>query len=141
MNAACSRLPTLTADQLTSAEQKWSTHNAVAYNLAIEMSGDRVEEGRFDVEVRAGNVVSFRRNGLVMQPAAGSGYTMEGLFRMLKQEIGLAEKPTMLGAPPGYSVYLSAQFDEKTGRLVHYRRTVGGGNNSIEIRVVAYGEN
>jgi hypothetical protein len=63
---------------------------------------------------------------------------MEGLFRMLKQELGLAERPAMLGAPGGYSVYPMAQFDEMTGRLIHYRRTVGGTSNAIEIKVLAF---
>ena len=34
---------------------------------------------------------------------------MEGLFHMLEQELGLAEKPAMLGTPDGYSVYLNAR--------------------------------
>ena len=63
---------------------------------------------------------------------------MEGLFRMLQQELGLAEKPAMLGAPPGYAVYTNAQFDENTGRLIHYRRLVGGASNSIDLKIVEY---
>jgi hypothetical protein len=105
------------------------------------MSGDRVEPGRFEVEVQSGQVVTVRRNGLVISPSAGQDYTMEGLFRMLRQELGLAEKPGMLGAPGGYTVYINASFDESTGRLVRYRRTVGGTSNSIEVDVSEYAAN
>src|SRR3989442_1119886 len=63
VSAACSRLPTLTPNILTQAEQKWIAHKPVAYRLVIEMSGDRVETGRFQVEVRGDQVVSLRRNG------------------------------------------------------------------------------
>ena len=63
---------------------------------------------------------------------------MEGLFRMLEQELGLAEKPAMLGAPPGYSVYTTAEFDTNTGRLIQYRRVVGGTTNSIDVKIVEY---
>ncbi len=105
------------------------------------MSGDRVETGRFEVGVESGRMVSLRRNGLSIAANPGQDYTMEGLFHMLKQELGLAEKPAMMGAPPGYAVYLTAKFDEATGRLVRYRRIVGGTSNAIEVNVVEYAEN
>jgi hypothetical protein len=136
--AACSRLPTLTPQILTEAEEKWSKQRPTAYRLVVEMSGDRVESGRFEVEVRGTETVSLRRNGLVIRPNAGQDYSMEGLFHMLKQELGLAEKPAMLGAPPGYAIYITAKFDEMNGRLIRYRRIVGGTSNSIEVNVVEY---
>jgi hypothetical protein len=105
------------------------------------MSGDRVETGRFEVDVRGGQTVSLRRNGLIVRPNPGQDYTMEGLFHMLEQELGLAEKPAMMGAPPGYAVYMSAKFDDATGRLIRYRRSVGGASNSIEINVLVFKEN
>src|SRR5262249_14214023 len=98
------------------------------------------EAGRFEVEIRSGQVISLRRNGLVIRPNAGQDYTMEGLFHMLAQELGLAEKPATLGAPPGYSIYTSAKFDNITGRVVRYRRVVGGTTNSIDVNVVEYRE-
>jgi len=125
---------------LTEAEQKWNAHRPDSYRLIIEMSGDRVENGRFEVEVRSANVLTLRRNGLVLRPDAGQDYTIDGLFHMLAQELGLAEKPATLGAPPGYSVYLSARFDDATGRLIRYRRIVGGTSNSIEVSVVEFHE-
>jgi hypothetical protein len=136
--AACSRLPRLTPQILSEAEQKWNTHRPDSYRLIIEMSGDRVENGKFEVGVRSAQVVTLRRNGLALHPNAGQDYTMDGLFHMLAQELGLAEKPATLGAPPGYSVYLSARFDDATGRLIRYRRIVGGASNSIEVNVVEY---
>ena len=139
-NAACSRLPTLTPEILSQAEQKWNAHKPPAYRLVVEMSGDRVETGRFEVEVRSGQTVSLRRNGLIIRPNPGQDYSMDGLFQMLKQELGLAERPATIGAPPGYSVYTRARFDDATGRLIRYRRIVGGTSNSIEVNVVDYQE-
>jgi hypothetical protein len=138
---ACNRLPALTPPILEQAEQKWASHQPRAYRLVIEMSGDRVETGRFEVEVRSGQVVSFRRNGLVLQTDRGQDYTIEGLFHVLEQELGLAEKPTMFGAPEGYTVYTTARFDDASGRLIRYRRIVGGTSNSIDINVVEYNGN
>lgn len=134
----CSRLDTLTPEILAQAEQTWKANPPATYRLVIEMSGDRVETGRFEAAIRGGEVISLRRNGLVIMPRRGQDYSMEGLFQMLKQELGLAEKPAMLGAPPGYSVYLQVQFDPNTGRLIRYRRSVGGTSNAIEVKVLEY---
>jgi hypothetical protein len=136
---ACLRLDTLTPELLHQAQTKWNAHEPVAYHIVIQMSGDRVETGKFEVMVRAGQVVSIRRNGLIITPGSGQDYSMNGLFRMLTQELGLAEKPSLLGAPGGYSAYLQARFDPESGRLVRYRRSVGGASNSIDVRVLEYG--
>ena len=136
--SSCSRLPPLTSDRLTDAEAKWKTNHPNAYHLVIEISGDRVEAGHFDVNVTRGQVISLRRNGLVITASHGQDYSMEGLFHMLEQELSLAEKPATLGAPDGYSLYLNAGFDDMTGRLIRYRRIVGGTSNSIDIRVVTF---
>ena len=138
---ACARLQPLTAEALTQAENKWRTRGPESYRIVIEMSGDRVQAGRFEVAVRGGEVVDLKRNGLVIGPTAGQDYSMDGLFHMLEQELGLAEHPASLGAPEGYSVYLNARFDEMTGRLIRYRRVVGGTSNSIEVNVVEFKTN
>jgi hypothetical protein len=135
---ACSRLQPLTSDRLTEAEAKWKAHRPDAYRLVIEMSGDRIETGRFDVSVARGQIISLRRNGLVIRPNAGQDYSMDGLFHMLEQELGLAERPATLGAPEGYSAYVNARFDDATGRLIRYRRIVGGTSNSIDVNVIAF---
>ena len=113
----------------------------MAYHLVVEMSGDRVETGKFEVMVRDGEVVSLRRNGLIITPGSGQDYSMDGLFRMLMQEIGLSEKPALLGAPVGYAAYLQVRFDPENGRLIRYRRSVGGTSNGIDVKVLEYGEN
>jgi hypothetical protein len=133
---ACSRLQPLTVDALTQAEANWKAHRPESYRLVIEISGDRIETGRFEVTVMNGQMAHLRRNGLVIRPNAGQDYSMDGLFHMLEQELGLAERPATLGAPEGYSVYLNARFDEMTGRLIRYRRIVGGASNSIDIKVL-----
>jgi hypothetical protein len=135
---ACSRLQPLTSDRLIEAEARWRAHKPGAYHLVVEMSGDRVETGRFDVNVLRDQVVSLRRNGLVVLPKTGQDYSMDGLLHMLEQELGLAERPATLGAPEGYSVYLNARFDDATGRLIRYRRTVGGTSNSIDVNVLTF---
>ena len=141
MISGCSRLNPLTPEVLDAAQQKWKTNQPASYRIVIDMSGDRVEAGRFEANVRNGEVITLRRNGLVIAPGRGQEYSMEGLFQMLRQELGLAEKPAMLGAPGGYSVYMQAQFDDTTGRLIRYSRSVGGTSNAVEIDVAEYEAN
>ena len=135
---ACSRLNTLSPELLDQAEARWTRASIGSYQLQVEMKGDRVEKAVFEVTVRGGHVVSMKRNGQEVQIAPDRDYSIPGLFRTLHQELDLAKNPILLGAPKGYSAYPMAAFDDQTGRLVQYRRTVGGASNTIDIRVVEF---
>ena len=137
LTTACSRLDPLTLEAVQSAEQKWREAKPDFYSLAVEMQGDRIETNRFDITVR-GDEVSIRRDGQVVVPPRPRDYSMEGWFRMLRQELDLADNPALLGAPAGYSAYPMARFDAETGRLIRFQRTVGGTQNSIEINIVGF---
>ena len=128
----------MTEDVLVDAERRWRSEGPGLYRLVVEMSGERVETGVFEILVRDGQVVSLKRNGQVVLPERGQDYSMEGLFGMLRQELALSEQPALMGAPPGFAAHLLVRFDTETGRLERYRRTVGGANNNIEIEVVEY---
>ena len=132
---ACSGMSALTDMSLRDAEEKWVMSKIMSYRLVVEMEGDRVEREEFEVVVRDGAVASLKRNGQATTSAASQDYSMNGLLKILHQEMGLAEKPSVLGALAGYSAYLMARFDETTGRLLRYRRTVGGASNTIDITV------
>jgi hypothetical protein len=132
--SSCARLEPLTPELLQSAEQKWKGSHPPFYDLVVEMEGDRIERGRYDISVR-GSAVTIRRDGQVVIPAKPQDYSMEGWFRMLHQELDLASNPILLGAPSGYSAYPMARFDKETGQLQKFQRTVGGTQNSIEIDV------
>jgi hypothetical protein len=123
---------------LGNAEALWDANQEELYRLVIEMSGERVEPGTFVVMVRSGEVTSITRNGRAVLPERTGDYSIDGLFGILHQELELAREPRLLGAPAGYQAYLFARFDPRNGRLVHYRRTVGGASNDIEIEVVEF---
>jgi len=107
--------------------------------MVVEMRGDRLESSQYSVTVRDKNVVQLLRNGKAVTTAdGGQDYSVEGLFHILDEELDLAKKPQVLGAPPGYASYPMAQFDGSTGRLLKFQRSVGGAKNSIEIQVTAF---
>lgn len=134
----CSDLDTLTEEVLVTAEQRWRDERPGLYRLVVEMSGERVETSVFDALVRDGQVVSLKRNGTPILPDRGDDYSMEGFFRILRQELMLSEEPSLMGAAPGFAAHLLVSLDDETGRLKSYRRTVGGANNKIQIEVIGY---
>jgi hypothetical protein len=138
LTVSCSRLAALTPPILDAAQAKWNASKPASYYLRVEMKGDRVEKEQFETIVRNGQVEDFKRNGQNIHPSPDQDYSMDGLFRILRQEMSLVQKPTLLGAPEGYSAYPMATFDQTTGRLSEYRRTVGGTSNTIEIRVLEF---
>ena len=135
--AACARLDPLTPESLQAAEQKWRASRPPFYHLVVEIKGDRVEAGRFEIMVR-GDAVSIRRNAEVVIPARPQDYSMDGWFRMLRQELDLTDNAQFLGAPPGYASYPMARFEPNSGRLQRFQRTVGGTQNSIDINIVEF---
>jgi hypothetical protein len=135
---SCSGLSTLTPAMLDEAEAKWKTARPASYRMVVAMEGDRVEHGEYDVLVQAGAVTEIKFNGEAVNLKPGQDYSMEGLFKIIRDEIDLAKNPVLLGAQPGYSVYLMARFDSRTGGLVHYRRSVGGISRSIDIQVLKF---
>ena len=134
---ACSRLEPLTPESLENAQTKWQASKPGQYRLVLEMEGDRVEAGRYEVNV-SGEEVTLRRNGEVILLERPQDYSMAGWFRMLRQEIDLANNAQLLGAPEGYSSYPMAEFDADNGRLVRFQRSVGGTQNSIDITIVEF---
>jgi hypothetical protein len=136
---ACSRMSELTPDALQAAQSRWVESGPANYRMVVETTSDRMEPSRYEVTVRDKRIVKLERNGSSLQPGAGdSSYSVEGLFHTMDQEIDLATKPQRLGAPPGYASYPMARFDASTGRLLQFQRSVGGTNNSIEIKVTEF---
>ena len=135
---SCSRLDVLTDEVLRDAEARWNANAPGFYRIVVEMTGGRVESGVFETLVRQGQVVSLKRNGQVILPEGAEDYSIRGLFRILEQELALAQQPSLLGAPPGYSAHLMVRFDSDNGRLERYRRTVTGVDNNIEIAILVF---
>jgi hypothetical protein len=107
--------------------------------MVVSMEGDRVEKEEFQVVVVRGSVATLKRNGQLVERGNPEDYSMDGLFMLIRNEMDLAKDPVnKFGAPSGYSAYLMARFDNASGRLLQYRRAVGGTNNSIDIEVLRF---
>jgi len=136
---SCSGLSPLTPQMIDQAEKQWNASKPASYRLVVTMSGDRLEKSEYEVRVENGTVTRLTRNGQAVNSFQGQDYSMDGLFSIIREEMDLSSTPGKLGAPEGYTAYLMADFDNATGRLLKYRRSVGGGaNNSIDIVVQSF---
>lgn len=135
---SCSGLSTLTPQMIDQAEKQWNATKPPSYRLVVTMAGDRLEKSEYAVRVENGIVSSLTRNGKAVNSFQGQDYSMDGLFSIVREEMELSNTPAKLGAPGGYTAYLMADFDRSTGRLLQYRRSVGGASNSIDIVVQTF---
>lgn len=123
---------------LDEAEAKWNAAKPSSYTLVVAIDGDRKEREEFEVRVENGVATALKLNGEAASSRSAKDYSMEGLFGIIREEMDLSRNPAMFGAPAGYSAYLMARFDTRTGGLAHYRRAVGGVSNSIDIQVLSF---
>ncbi|MBI2962796.1 MAG: hypothetical protein HYY35_03515 [Deltaproteobacteria bacterium] len=112
----------LTESALAAAERRWEAHGSDSYHLVVRVRAPRTNPAVYDVVVAGGKVASTERDGRSVSPGETEDYSVSGLFRLLRRDLGLADVPHVRDTPP---IDLRAQFEAETGRLVRYRRTVG----------------
>ena len=66
---------------------------------------------------------------------------MDGLFHMLNKNWVWQKSLPCSGRRRAIRSIVNARFDDATGRLIRYRRIVGGASNSIEVNVLEYQPN
>ena len=126
----------MTAARLVAARAAWDAIGIHDYDLEVQVRADRLEAGRFEIEVRDGNVTRATQNGIVTS-GSSDAYSIAGLFAILERELELSANASQgFGAPAGYRAYLHARFSPEAGYPEAYRRSVGGTSNEIEIRVL-----
>jgi len=126
----------LTPVRLSAARETWGRSAVSDYDLEVLVQADRLEDGRFEIEVRGGQVARAVQNGIVTSGAADA-YSIDGLFQILQRELELsADASRGFGAPAGYRAYLHVRFHSSLGYPEAYRRAVGGTSNGVEIQVV-----
>ena len=120
------RLPELTPDSLDAARAAWQAAGIRSYDLTLVMSGTELSSGEYRVQVRDGEARTIVRDGIAVT-GSGEAYTIDGLLKLLGQELVLAETPQRsYGAPAGYRAYLFARFEGERGLPLRFRRVVGG---------------
>jgi hypothetical protein len=117
----------LTADHLAAARALWEQKGPRDYDLEYEQKG--ADPGVFVSHVRDGKVVSLTRNSQPLEPRLYKYYDMAALFAYIEQFMKIDAEP---GKP---RTFVRAQFDSEDGHLVHYRRSVMGTQEWVELNV------
>jgi len=141
--AGCSGVGTppmqpLTAGRLEAAERRWEAHGAEAYRIVVRVRAPRFDPAVYDVVVAGGKLARVERNGegLGAEDAGRHDFSVSGLFELMRGDLYLTGVPVIGDTPP---IDLRAQFEDETGRLIRYRRTVGSGRRRVLlVEVVEY---
>ncbi len=107
-------LPDLSAADLSAARARWLAQGIADYELDLRVHGTGLDPAVIHLEVRGDSVLRAERAGV---PMTGDtiAYTVPGLFTTLERELELKANPAQAGAPPGYQVYVQADFDPELG--------------------------
>ena len=116
------RTEPVTLERLDAARAMWQQANISSYDMDLETSG--AQTGRYHVEVRNGQLSLITRNGQPADPAAGEYWTVEGLFRVIEEELDAAEQPKSEAFGPQSQVWLRMRCDAKLGYPVRFVRQV-----------------
>lgn len=129
---------TLTGEALAKSRRVWRSAGLASYDLLWSTSG--VRNARYWVYVRKGAVVridSLRQDGKVVEakPAEPAMYSVDGLFRTLREELDQLAGDRPFGKPKGTKCVLLFKPDPKLGYPLVFDRDIVGGGKGLEIRV------
>jgi hypothetical protein len=113
----------LTMGQLTAAEDKWDTTGPADYDLVVDktiQSGNSDEpiHDQIEVKVRNKTVTAAWLNGAPMKLRFWGENDMTAWFGFVERFLEIDTAP---GAP---RTFRSAEFDPRTGQLLHFTRSV-----------------
>ena len=135
MTLSCAKGGPLTSADLSEARARWGAKGPASYQLVLEIAGDNVETGLFDIEVQQGKIVKASRNGSNLA-TTDSFYTIPGLFHFLDNELELGKEPgRYFGAAPDARIYMRAHFDPSLGYPTRYLRTITETRHNITVEV------
>lgn len=124
----------LVAADLEAAAARWREKGVEDYDLEVSVRG--VQQGEHRIEVRRGRVVAMTTGGSPVAPSSWDYWSVEGLFRFLREEMRNAQRPREVhGVDDSSQVVLRAAFDPGLGYPRRFLRHVLGGRPGIEWEV------
>jgi hypothetical protein len=117
----------LTPEQLEAQWRKWKDNGPADYRLTYtKRLNDSPQADRFLVTVRGGKVRDVQMNGAELAPEQWPYHSMDRLFRDI-------ERFQELDAKDKRKVYMMAIFDDQTGAIRKFVRSVTSTRQSIDI--------
>jgi hypothetical protein len=141
------RTEPVTRERLAAAMDRWKSANITSYDLDLETTG--AQTGLYHIEVRAGSVTKFTRNGQSLNPADADYWSVDGWFQAIEQDLDNAEAPMIADDASRCEYWLRVHYHPTLGYPVRYirqqkqasrRTTTGyeapGKSQAVEMRVV-----
>ena len=128
----------LTRESIENARRLWRSAGLQDYELQLEVRTAGGTLSRYDVSVRDGEVVQLRLNGLPAESRRPADFSVPGLFETLERESDLAGEANGPFSATGAQAIMRVRFDENTGHLKRYLRSVTGSRETMEIRTVSF---
>lgn len=105
--------------------QSVSTRNRSTYKVYVR-----------DGEVRAVRLVRPDGKAVALKPADMNFYSVDGLFRTIREELAQSQESRPFGQPPGTTVVLTMRSDDRLGYPTIYRRDIFGVEDRMGIDVI-----
>jgi len=132
---SCAKGSPLSPEDLQVAKTAWGSAGYSSYRLVLKITGDTIETGTFDIEVREGAITEATRNGAPLKNP-DTFYTVRGLYKFLEDELELAEEPgRYFGAGKDSRIYMLAHFDPENGAPLRYLRAITETKHNIVVEV------
>lgn len=116
----------LTPERLDRAWAKWKANGSRDYKLTYTKSLNNAAADTFVVTVRDGKVRDVTMNGIELEPERRAYHSMDRLFNDI-------ERFQDLDAKENRKVFMTATFDEQTGALRSFVRSVRATGQHVRI--------
>jgi hypothetical protein len=129
------------AAKLDAAQRLWADNGPRDYDLQWQSISTR-NQAVYRAYVRGGEVGAVRLvrpdgKAIALKPADPTFYSVDGLFRTIREELAQSRETRPFGQPPGTTVILTMRSDEKLGYPTLYRRDVFGAEDRMGIDVIS----
>lgn len=119
---------------------RWAAAGIRDYDLTWQSISSR-NQSIYKVFVRGDEVKAVRLirpdgKAVALKPADTNFYSVEGLFRTLREELAQSQETRPFGQPPGTTVILTMRSDERLGYPTLYRRDIFGVEDRMGIDVI-----
>ncbi|MEZ4272038.1 MAG: DUF6174 domain-containing protein [Myxococcota bacterium] len=130
----CAKGEPLTLTAIQDAQARWEARGLHSYRMVLEIDGDLIDSGRFEVEVRHDKITRLTRNQVAVA-SRDPFYTVDGFFKFLRDELEMAADPARYWqASPGTNIHQRAHF-HAWGYPTRYLRAVVGTKQNITVVV------
>ncbi len=127
-------------ERIESDAARWAAAGIRDYDLVWQSVSTR-NRSTYKVYVRDGSVRAVRLvrpdgKAVALKPADMNFYSVEGLFRTIREELAQSQEPRPFGQPPGTTVVLTMRSDDRLGYPTIYRRDIFGVEDRMGIDVI-----